>query len=74
MGGRCVDGELCIDDYEDDNEDQKWIFRRAKGTIQNGDDRDAVLDIEDADDDAGSKVIVYEEHGGDNQMWDCDRV
>ena len=73
-GTPVADGELVIDRFEDDNEDQKWLFRRARGVIQNGDERDSVLDIADCSEEPGAKVIAWEENGQDNQQWECERV
>lgn len=69
------DGQLCVDEYRRfNNDDQKWIFHRARGIIRNGEDRDIVLDIEGCSEEEGAKVIGWEENGQDNQQWDCQRV
>ena len=74
LGHLIADGELTVDEYEDDNEDQKRLFRRHRGVIQNGDERDSVLDIYQCSDEDGARVVAYEENGQDNQQWECERV
>ena len=63
-----------IDKYDEDEEDRLWVYRRGRGVIQNGDDRDFVLDIHESCEDEGAMICGHEEHGGDNQQWDCERM
>ena len=43
-----------IDKYDEDEEDRLWVYRRGRGVIQNGDDRDFVLDIHESCEDEGA--------------------
>ena len=42
--------------------------------IQNGDDRDFVLDIAEGNTDEGAIIVGHEENGEDHQTWDCERM
>ena len=58
----------------EEKDEQLWVPLFAENKIVNASDHNLAIDIQRAEDKNGAKVIGYEWHGGDNQMWDFEYI
>jgi len=63
------DGKICMQEYEEDNEDQTWTIVPAESKIVLASNPDMSADIKGSKDKDKAKIVSWEYHGGDNQRW-----
>lgn len=66
-----ADDTLTINEYNPDEYNQKW--KCANNLVVHCEDENA-LDIAGCDDEDGARVCAWEQHGGDNQMWNFEHM
>ena len=60
--------------YAPNNPDQMWCPVPHEDRIVNAANQDQVIDIKGEKDKNGAKIVGYEWHGGQNQMWSFQHV
>jgi len=67
-----VDGTLCVNPYNPEEENQKWMT--AGERVQNGRSPLRVLDVKGSCCDEGTEVCAWDYHGGKNQRWYLEHI
>jgi len=62
------DNNVVMKENDDGDSSQFWTWNDDNDSLRNKDGM--ALDVYGGDDDAGTKVIGYPHHGGENQQWD----
>jgi len=77
INGFCLDIEgdqnLRIMPYQPGDPNQQWE-RDSQGYIRNRVNRNKVLDIKEKSKDSGAAVIIWDQNGGENQLWNFERI
>jgi hypothetical protein len=63
---------LVVNNFEPDEDQQRWKIK--KDIICHYDDEENVLDVANANEDAGAPICSYNDNGGNNQRWSIEHV
>ena len=63
-----------MEEYEEGKVEQMWVPLFHQNKIVNADNPDQAIDIKGAKDENCAKIIPWEYHGADNQLWDFEYV